>query len=120
MSLEVQIHEVGTHLSIEAVGQYSLTNLYDLFDRVNEESEKRGAQAVILDIRGVAGTIPTMDTYMLGVYCYRVLKASVRMAIVYPNGGTNRFLENVTRNRGRQIAVLPNHCAAIKWVNRDR
>ncbi len=118
MSLEVQVHEVGSHLSIKGVGQYSLANLYDLLDRVKEESEKRGAQAVILDITEVAGTIPIMDTYMLGVYCYRVLKSSLRIAIVFPDGGAKKFLENVTRNRGLQVAVVPNYCAATKWVNR--
>ena len=41
MSLEVQIHEVDTHLSIKAAGQYSLANLRDLFDRVKKESENR-------------------------------------------------------------------------------
>jgi hypothetical protein len=120
MSLEVQIHEVETHFSIKAVGQYSLANLYDLFDRVKEETERRGAQAVILDITEVAGAISTVDMYMLGVYCFRVLKSSIRIAIVFPDGGANKFLENVIRNRGLQVAVVPNHSAAIKWVNRDQ
>ncbi|HMD86906.1 MAG TPA: hypothetical protein VKO18_19630 [Terriglobia bacterium] len=120
MSLEVQIQEADTHFSIKAVGQYSLANLYDLFDRLKEESEKRGAQAVILDITEVAGTIPTVDMYMLGVYCYRVLKSWVRIAIIFPDGGANKFLENVTRNRGLQVAVVPDHGAATKWVNRDQ
>jgi len=120
MSLEVQIQEADAYFSIKAVGPYSLVNLYDLFDRVKEESEKRGAQPVILDITEVAGTIPTMDMYMLGVYCYRVLKSSIRIAIIFPDARANNFLENVTRNRGLQVAVVPNHDAATKWVNREQ
>jgi hypothetical protein len=120
MSLEVQILGVDAPLSIKAVGPYSLAGLYDLFDRVKEESEKRGAQAVIIDISEVAGTIPITDMYMLGVYCYRVLKSSIRIAIIFPDGGANKFLENVTRNRGLRVAVVPNYGAATKWVNRDQ
>jgi len=120
MSLEVQVHEADTHLSIKALGQYSLANLYDLLDKVKEESEKRGAQPVILDITEVAGTIPIFDMYLLGVQCIRVFNPAVRIAIVSPDGEANRFLENVTRNRGLQIAVVANHCAAIKWVNWDQ
>ena len=41
MSLAVQIHEVDAHLPIEAMGQYSLTNLRALIGRVKKESEKR-------------------------------------------------------------------------------
>lgn len=116
MSLEVQIREADTHLSIKAVGQYSLADLYDLFDRIEEESEKRDARGVILDITEVAGTIPQMDMYLLGIQCCRVLRLTIRIAIVSLNGQVNKFFENVTRNRGLQMAVVPNHCAAITWV----
>ena len=125
MSLKVEIQEVDTPLSIKAVGitavgQYSLSDLFDLFDSVKEESEKRGAQGVILDITAVAGTIPCMDMYLLSVHCCRVLKMAVRVAIVSPDGEANNFFENVTRNRGLQIAIVPNRFAAIKWVNQGR
>ncbi|MGO8815860.1 MAG: hypothetical protein ACLQVG_14525 [Terriglobia bacterium] len=125
MNLKVEIQEVDTPSSIKAVGitavgQYSLSDLFDLFDRVKEESEKRGTQGVILDITAIAGTIPCMDMYLLSVHCCRVLKLAVRIAIVSPDGEANNFFQNVTRDRGLKIAVVPNRVAAIKWINRDR
>jgi len=125
MSLKVEIREADTPLSIKAVeitaaGQYSLSDLFDLFDRVKEESDKRAAQAIILDITAVAGTIPCMDMYLLSVHCCRVLKLAVRVAIVSPDGEANNFFQNVTRNRGLQIAIVPNRYAAMKWVSQDR
>jgi|SRR5271157_1122567 len=116
MSLEIQIHEVDTHLSIKAVGQYSLANLHDLFDRVKKESENRANPRVILDVSGVAGAIPVLDMLVLGEHCARFWRPSLRAAIVSPVGGLNRFFENVARNRGVQIAVVPNQGAAIEWV----
>jgi len=120
MSLAVQIHGVDTHLSIKAAGQYSLANLYDLLDRVKEESEKRGPRGVILDITEVAGTIPISDIYLLGVQCIRVLNPAIRIAIVFPMGGGDKFLEYVAQKSGVPLAVVSNHAAAIKWVNRDQ
>jgi hypothetical protein len=48
MHLELQIHEVDQHVAIKAVGPYSLANLRDFFNRVQEESEHRAGGGVIL------------------------------------------------------------------------
>ena len=118
--MEVQIHKVDTHLSIKAVGEYSLANLYDLFDKAKEETEKRGAQGVILDITEVAGTIPAMHMYLLGVQCCRVLSSENRIALLCPDGEADKFLENVPQSRGLHIKVVQNHSDALKWVNSHR
>ncbi len=116
MSLEVQIHEGETHLSIKAVGQYSLANLHDLFDRVGKESENRAKQRIILDVTEVAGAIPVLDMLKLGEHCARFWEQALKVAIISPVGGLNMFFENVAWNRGVQIAVVPNQGAAIEWV----
>jgi hypothetical protein len=120
MGLDIMIQEVDTHLSIKAVGQYSLANLYDLFARVKGESEKRAGQGVILDVTEVAGNIPVLDMHMLGEHCSKVWRIPYRIALVSPMGGLNKFFENVARNRGVQIAVVPNQCAAMVWINLDQ
>ncbi len=119
MSLEVEIHEVDAHLSIKAVGQYSLANLRDLFDRVKEESEKRAEKRVILDVTEVAGTVPIIDMHDLGLHCSRVWNVAFRIAIVSAVGGVNKFFESVAWNRGVQIAVVPDQSAALEWINLD-
>ncbi len=116
MSLEVQVHDVDSHLSIKAVGQYSLEDLYALFDTVKEESKKRAKQRVILDITGVAGNVPILDMHGLGEHCSEVWKLAFRIAIVSPVGGVDKYFENVLWNRGVQVAVVPNQCAAMEWL----
>lgn len=116
MHLEVQIHEIGSHISIKAEGLYSLADLRKLLDRVKVESDKRAVRGVILDITGVVGTIPIMDMHALGEYCSGVWKLALRVAIVSPEGGLDKFFENVARNRGVQIVVVPTPSAAIEWI----
>ena len=120
MSLEVQIHEVDTHLSIKAAGQYSLANMYDLFARAKIESVKHAYRGIILDVTEVAGPIPIMDMHVLGESCSRIWNLRLRVAIVSAEGGLNKFFENVARNRGAQIAVVPNQGTAVEWVNCDQ
>jgi hypothetical protein len=120
MGLEVQVHVASTRLSIKAVGEYSLANLYDLFDRVKEESAKRATQGVILDLADVAGTIPIMDMIVLGKHCSTIWKSAHRIAIVSPMEGLHKVFENVARNGGAQIAVVPNQCEAMEWLTLDQ
>jgi hypothetical protein len=116
MSLDVQVQEVNGHLLIRAEGQYSLASLSDLFDRVKAESDKCSHQGVILDVSKIAGAIPLMDMFALGEYCSKVWKLSFRIALISPEVGIYNFFENVARNRGVQIAVVPNQGAAMEWL----
>jgi anti-anti-sigma regulatory factor len=117
MNLNVQIHEMSTHLSIKVVGEYSLANFCSLFGRVSEESENHAKQKVVLDVTEVSGTIPVMDLYQLGEECSRVWKSGLRIALVSLAGGFNQFFEDVAWNRGVHVSVVPNQTSAIEWVN---
>jgi hypothetical protein len=114
--MEVQVQEVNSYLLIKAEGQYSLTGLSGLFDRVKAESEKRTHPGVILDASKIAGTIPLMDMFVLGVRCSKDWGVSLRIAVISPEVGVFNFFENVARNRGVQIAVVPNQDAAMEWL----
>ena len=115
MGLDVQVHEADTYLSIKAEGRYSRADLSGLFDRVKAESEKRARQNVVLDVTKIAGTIPLMDMFALGEHCSKLWKPPFRIAIISPEVGVYNFFENVARNRGVQVAVVPNHNAAMDW-----
>ena len=114
--MEVQISQVDHHLSIKAVGQYSLTDLRALIDRVSEESQKRAEARVILDVTEIAGTVPVIDLHVLGEHVSRFWKLPFRAAIISPKGGLNKFFEYVARKGGAQIAVVPNQGAAMEWL----
>jgi hypothetical protein len=116
MSLDVQFNVVNSNLSIVAGGRYSLADLSSVFDRATAEIESSNQKGVILDVSKIAGTIPLMDMFMLGEHCSKVWKPAIKIAIVFPEVGVYNFFENVARNRGVQIAVVPNHDAAVQWL----
>ena len=120
MGLNVFVHETGTHLSVRAAGQYSLADFSQLFDRVGEISREFANKALIVDVTGVDGFIRTMDMHALGEYCAKVWTLPLRIAIVSPEGGLNKFFENVARNRGVHVVVVSNHAAAVEWVLMER
>ncbi len=116
MGLEVQFHEVNAHLSIKAVGQYSLAKFHDLFTQVKDANEDHADRGVILDITEVTGAIPVLDMLVLGEYCSKYWTQPFKVAIITSLGGLNRFFENVARNRGVQIAVVRDESAAMEWL----
>jgi hypothetical protein len=116
MSLEVQVQEVNSYLFVRAEGRYSLAGLSDLLDRVKAESGKRTHRGVILDVSRIAGTIPLLEIFGLGVQSSKVWGPSFRIALISPEVGIFNFFENVARNRGVQIAVVPNQEAAMEWL----
>lgn len=103
-------------MSIRAEGQYSLAALSGLFDRVKGESENRANRAVILDVSRVVGTIPVMDMFTLAEHCSKVWKLTLKIALISPEVRLYSFFENVARNRGVQISVVPNQGAAMEWL----
>jgi len=116
----MRISDFDSHLTVEAEGRYRLVDLYDLFDRVQAESEKRGHHGVILDVTRISGTIPLMDMFVLGEHCSQVWKLSFRVALIPPEGGVYSFFENVACNRGVQVAVVSDYEAAMGWLTLPR
>jgi hypothetical protein len=116
MSLEVEIKEFHTYLSIRAGGEYSLATLRDFMDKANQEAEKHGRRKLLLDISEVAGPVPVLDMLVLGEHCARAWSHSNKIAIVSRKEGINSFFENVACNRGLSVAVFLNEPAALSWL----
>ncbi|MGO9272436.1 MAG: hypothetical protein ACLQOO_19770 [Terriglobia bacterium] len=117
MGLDVRIRPENGYLFIRVVGEYSVIESRDLIHRVKEESKDSGYQNVLLDITGLAGSIPHLDMFELGVHCAKVWKAAFRVAIISRAGGINKFFEDVAGNRGVRVLVVENEDAAIQWLD---
>ena len=115
-SLDVRVQETDTHVAITAAGSYSLENLYHLLDRARHETETRAKQGVILDMTGVAGMASNLDMHELGTHFGQVWNRAIRLAIVSPPGGVNKFFESVLWTRGVQISVVPSLGDATEWI----
>jgi len=117
MGLDVRIKQENGYLFIGVVGEYGLMDSRDLIHRVKEESKNSGYQNVLLDTTGLAGAIPHLDLFELGVHCAEVWKAAFRVAIISRAGGINKFFEDVAGNRGVRVLVVANADAAIQWLD---
>ena len=116
MSLDLEIQEGENHLAVKASGRYSFANLFELFARVKAESERHNRTGVILDVTRVAGTIPIMEMFLLGDHCSKIWGPPFRIAILPLEEWVYKFMENVARNRGVQVAVVTHPTAAMEWV----
>jgi len=117
MGSDLRIKQQDGYLFIGVVGEYSLMDSRDLIHRVKEESKNSGYQNVLLDTTGLAGSIPHLDMFELGVHCAEVWKAAFRVAIISRAGGINKFFEDVARNRGVRVLVVAKEDAAIQWLD---
>ena len=116
MGFKLQINEMDAYLSIKAIGSYTLPDLRDFLDRAAEEAEKRGYRPVLLDIYEVTGSVPILDMFELVEHCASVWNRRIRVAILTRDGGLDKFFENVARNRGIALAIVPNQDAALAWL----
>ncbi|HME01083.1 MAG TPA: hypothetical protein VKM93_27695 [Terriglobia bacterium] len=117
MGVDVQIKQEKGYLFVGVVGEYGRMDSCDLIHRVKEESKNSGYQNVLLDTTGLAGPIPHLDMFELGVHCAEVWKAAFRIAIISRAGGINKFFEDVARNRGVRVLVAANQDEAIHWLD---
>jgi hypothetical protein len=120
MGLDLRIKQENGYLFIGIIGEYSLMESRDLIHRVKEESKNSGYQNVLLDTTGLAGSIPHLDMFELGVHCAEVWKAAFRVAIISRAGGINKLFEDVAANRGARVLVVANEGAAIQWLDGNR
>jgi len=120
MGLDVQVKQENGYLFIAVAGDYSLIDSRDLIHRVKQESKNSGYRDVLLDTTGVAGTIPHLDLFELGVHCAEVWKAAFRVAIISRDEGINKFFEDVAGNRGVRVLVVANQDTAIQWLDEHR
>ena len=114
--MELQVKEEDTHLSITAIGPYTLSGLSEFLKRAKAEAERRGARRVLLDLSELSGAVPVFDMLVLAEHFMRIWCRSTKTAIVSWEGGLDKFFENVAYNRGYLAAVVPNRQAGIEWL----
>ena len=106
----------GGYLKAEASGPYSRSQFFTLAEAVAREADAAGQGRVLVDIRQVAGDIPFIDRYDLGVHCAGVLRSLHGLAVVCRAELITGLFENVTVNRGLNASVQADADAALAWL----
>src|SRR5262245_44835592 len=105
-TLDVRFQETDAQLSVTAAGPYSLEKVKGLFDKAKFEAEKRGKYVVLLDMTPIAGAVSNLEMHELARHLTGIWNRAVRLAIVAPAGGVNKFFESVLWTRGVAVAVV--------------
>jgi hypothetical protein len=106
--------EVG-YLRVTASGSYSLSRCKRLVERIVEESAKRAASRVLLDMTGVPGSTPDVHRIALGELSAQVLQG-LQIAIMDPIEARDKGIESVANNAGANLRYYVSEREAIEWL----
>ena len=81
-----------------------------------ELCRKEKCNKVLMDIRGVTGTIGTWDRFRLAQSALQYYNRDVQMAIIYRVEEVNGFFENVVVNRGGNFRIFTDLAPACEWL----
>jgi hypothetical protein len=115
---EVTVVEDAGVLRIAALGAFALEPTKRLFDRVAADAQRYEAKRVLLDFRGVAGPITTMERFELGVYA--AARITAKIALVGLPETIDHFGETVAINRGAKGRVFTDESEALSWLLSER
>jgi hypothetical protein len=118
MDYEVTTARDARFLRVTALGAYGLQLTKNLFDRVAADANQYEANRVLIDMRGVAGRVTTMDRYEMGVHAASRFK--IRVALVGRSDMIDHFGETVAINRGVKGRVFIDEAEALSWLLSDK
>lgn len=118
--VEVRVH--ARHVELLCHGKYSRGEAFRVGEQAFREAAGAGLRSALVDVRGVAGRVPTiLDRFDMGVHIAALhldQKPRVRLAILghEPMIHPDRFGEIVARNRGADARVFTIESDALEWL----
>ena len=115
-SLDIRFEQSPSHLTAHLSGRYSLAGMLRAIDMMAEESRKRHAERLAVDV-SISGDAPLADRYEYARYAasaFRHLKKCA--AYAGPGQRVEPFTEVVAQNRGLSLRVFGNRQDALAWL----
>jgi hypothetical protein len=118
--VEVRVHP--QHVELACVGRYSRAEAFRIGDQAFREAAAAGRRSVLVDVRGINGSIPTiLDRFDIGMQIAELhleQMPRVRLAVLghEPMIHPDRFGEIVARNRGADARVFAIEAEALDWL----
>jgi len=117
MASELSFFPQDNHLKVLITGAYRQSDFKDYPKSIAEECKKLGYKKVLVDALHIErNNIPSMERYAMREEIARVLGHKIKLAILWPAEGINKFAETVATNRGANMIVLSNEESAMKWL----
>ena len=116
MSFAVEITVFPQYVRIVNRGEFSLTALFEFIETVKREADKAARNAVLVDSRGISGSIGEVDRFLGGQRSAEVFGARLRVALLMPSGTVTKMAELAAANRGAKMIVTDSEEDALDWL----
>ncbi len=105
-------------LLARASGRYGQGGTREHLAAICRECSRRGCWRVLYDTRAFDGQVPIIDRYVLGAHFSAIADPRMRVALLdcEERITPQRFLEDVTRNRGLMMGIFTDFDQALAWL----
>jgi hypothetical protein len=106
------------YLHLTAHGSFSLDGGRHTLDAVAAACAQEDCDLVLLDCRSLEGELPVMDRFDVAEYGASAVPHSIKIAVLAQEEQilSDRFFENVARNRGLTLSMFSDPDEALEWL----
>ena len=117
---EIKIVEQGGILYFALKGAGTHAHLLRAVTAIVAETKSREIWHVLCDARAMTNPMGAFEKFEAGVELARGADPRMKMAVLAQVEAIDYIFENVTRNRGLDVAVFKNEDTALQWLLSDR
>ena len=118
MRQRIQANLKDGYLYVEISGAFDRFRTKELMRQVFQSAQSQSFSRILVDIRNMAGPIPTMARFEMARFLATEQKAVLRVAVLKlpEQVPDDRFFENVAGNRGLSAKVTTDLEIAFEWL----
>jgi hypothetical protein len=109
-----EIHD--NYITVTESSEFSVEQMFALIGFVKAEAERTGKERVLLDTRGMIGSMTEADRFVGGAKMAEVFGPHLRVAILMPPTQITKLGEIAAVNRGARVFVTENEQEALRWL----
>lgn len=116
MSLDVTVTRSAAYVRYTVKGSVSLAEMVKLIKTMSTEVERFEDLCVLVDLRGVAGRLPTSEQILVGELVATQLAGVYKVASLVPRGEISGNSERAATKLGMQLRVFSAEASALLWL----
>ncbi len=117
---EIKIVEQGGILYFTLKGPGTYAHLLRAVTAIITETKSREIWHVLCDARTMTNPMGAFEKFEAGAELARGADPRMKMAVLAQLEAIDYIFENVTRNRGLDVAVFKSESTALQWLHRDK
>jgi len=114
----IRVNPEAGCLFVEISGVFDRVKAKELMRQVFQSTQSQSLSRILVDIRNMAGPIPTMARFEMARFLATEQKAVLRVAVLKlpEQVPDDKFFENVAGNRGIPVKVTTDLEKALDWL----